>query len=41
MHDRTLLGSADVTDDELARMVASLLHEEGPVELLSSQAGMS
>ncbi len=39
MHDRTLLGPADVTDDELARMVADLLGEErSSVEVLSSRA---
>ncbi len=39
MHDRTLLGPADVTDAELAGMVARLLGEDpASVELLSSRA---
>ena len=37
MHDRTLLGPADVTDDELTRMVGELLgHDPGSVELLTA-----
>jgi hypothetical protein len=37
MNERALLGSADVTDDELARMVGTLLHDDpGSVELLAS-----
>ena len=39
MHDRTLLGPADVTDAELVGMVARLLDEDpGSVELLTSRA---
>ncbi len=39
MHDRTLLGPADVTDEELTRIVGDLLHQApGSVELLASEA---
>src|ERR1700754_5048 len=39
MHDRSLLGPADVTDHELIRMVAELLgHAPESVELLTSTA---
>jgi hypothetical protein len=39
MHDRTLLGPADVTGEHLARMVADLLgHDPGSVRLLESRA---
>ena len=39
MKDRTLLGPADVTDDELTRMVGTLLHDDPTsVELLTSTA---
>ena len=38
-HHRTLLGPADVTDEELTRIVGDLLHQApGSVELLDSQA---
>lgn len=38
MHDRHLLGAADVTDRELARMVARLWRCESPVQVLHSRA---
>ncbi len=39
MHDRTLLGPADVTDEELTRIVGDLLHQApGSVELLAVRA---